>query len=186
MNCPRCKTSELISITVSNLQLDQCKTCEGVWFDSQELRTLLDKGIETATSTDLEKSLTGNIIADEKPGDIVLNCPKCNAGMRRYFYGYNSKVLVDGCESGCGVWIDDGELSILFDYAMKAAADLDPETQKLVNARLDALALERKINEDKFVDSLVTLDNTMGPFKPLGILLQAVATAVYSCQKNLF
>ena len=186
MNCPRCKTSELIPITVSGLRLDQCKTCEGVWFDTQELRALLDKGMDTAKSTDLEKSLIGDIKTDEPPGDIHLNCPKCNAGMRRYFYGYSSKVLVDGCEAGCGVWIDDGELSILFDYAMKAAAGLDPETQKRINDRLDALALERKINEDKFVDSLVTLDDTDGPFKPLGILLQAVATAVYKCQNKFF
>jgi len=186
MKCPRCKTHELSTITVSSLHLDQCKSCEGVWFDSEELRALLDSGKETSLSTDLEISLKGEIIANEQPGDIHLKCPRCNSGMKRYLYGYSSQVLVDGCESGCGVWIDDGELSILFDYAVKAAADLDPETKKRIDARLDALALARKEHEDKFVESLVTLDDTDGPLKPLGELLQAVASAIHTAQKKLF
>jgi len=106
--------------------------------------------------------------------------------LKRYFYGYSSKVLVDGCESGCGVWIDDGELSILFEYAVKAAAELDPETKKRINARLDALAVARKEREDKFVDSLVTLDDSDGALKPVGELLQAVASAIYAAQKKLW
>ena len=135
---------------------------------------------------ELMKSLEGEIRNCEEPGEEHLNCPRCQSGLKRYYYGYNSKVLVDGCESSCGVWIDDGELAILFDYAAKAAADLDPETQKMINDRLDALALARKEREAKFVDSLVTLDDEEGPLQPVGVILQALATAIDKAQKKLF
>ena len=115
-----------------------------------------------------------------------MKCPRCEVELKRYFYGYSSKVLVDGCQSGCGLWIDDGELSILFDYAVNAAAELDPETKKRINSRLDALAVSRKEHEDKFVDSLVKLDDSNGPLAPFGELLQLVASAIYAAQKKLY
>jgi Zn-finger nucleic acid-binding protein len=186
MNCPRCNNLALNQISVSNLHLDQCKSCEGIWFDQSELRAMLDNGKTSSITPELEKSLQGEIRRNEEPGGFHLKCPRCEAELKRYFYGYNSKVLVDGCESGCGVWIDDSELSILFDYAVEAAAELDPETTKRINARLDSLASARKDREVKFVDSLVTLDDLDGPLKSIGELLQSVASAIYSAQKKLF
>lgn len=186
MICPRCENRELNQISVSNLHLDQCKSCEGIWFDQSELRAVLNDGRASSLTPDLEKSLEGDIILDEEPGGFHLNCPRCESELKRYFYGYSSKVMVDGCESGCGVWIDDSELSILFSYAVKAATDLDPETEKRINARLDALAVTRKEREDKFLGSLITLDDTDGPLKPIGELLQAVASAIYAAQKRVF
>ena len=44
----------------------------------------------------------------------------------------------------------------------------------------------RKEREAKFVDSLVTLDDEEGPLQPVGVILQALATAIDKAQKKLF
>ncbi len=39
-SCPTCKTS-LNQSTFNNMQLEWCQTCNGVWFDQNELNTLV-------------------------------------------------------------------------------------------------------------------------------------------------
>lgn len=184
MNCPRCNDRPLEPFSFSGLQLDQCKSCEGIWFDERELRAILDAGKESSISPELERSLAGEIRASETAGGFHLKCPRCDAKLERYYYGYNSTVLVDGCPCGCGVWIDDGELSVLFDYAVGLAAELDPETLLRINSTLAALTAARREREDKFVDSLVTLDDSDGPLKPVGEILQAIISAIYAALKK--
>lgn len=183
-HCPRCPDVALETISVGGLPLDQCRKCEGVWFDATELREVLDDGRDVALGTKLEKSLEAEVTRDEEPGAHHLACPRCDGMLKRYHYGYSSGVPVDGCEAGCGVWLDDGELETIFGYAVKAAEELDPETAKEISARLDALAMKRAERESRFVDSLVTLDDSPGPFRPIGVVLQAIATAVHEVQKK--
>lgn len=184
MNCPRCDKRQLDQFSFSGLHLDQCKSCEGIWFDEGELRAILDAGEDSSISPELERSLVGEIRTNETPGGFHLKCPRCGFHLERYLYGYNSTVLVDGCPTGCGVWIDDGELAILFDYAVGLEAELDPETRLRIDSTLAALAAARKEREDRFVDSLVTLDDSDGPLKPVGVLLQAIYAGIYAAMKK--
>lgn len=182
--CPRCTPTNLRTIFVGELTLDQCDNCEGVWFDSSELRKALDQGRGISRGTDLEKSLETEVVREEEAGGEHLACPRCQGGLRRYHYGYSSEVLVDGCDRGCGVWLDDGEIRTLFGYAVEAAKELDPETARMINARLDALAVKREERREKFIDSLVKLDDEPGPLRPFGALMQVIAGVVFKAQKK--
>ncbi len=182
--CPRCAAPSLGTTFIGELTLDQCDECEGVWFDPGELRHLLDEGGGAVQGTELEKSLETEVVREEEPGGEHLACPRCRNGLRRYHYGYSSEVLVDGCDAGCGVWLDDGELRKLFRYAAKAAEELDPAVAKMVNERLDALAVKREERRERFIDSLVALDDKPGPLRPFGELMQAIATTIYKAQRR--
>jgi Zn-finger nucleic acid-binding protein len=183
LKCPRC-AKDLRQVKVGPVALDLCDACEGVWFDQGEMGRILDMGVQAAAVSGLQKSFETSVNLEEKPGAGKLHCPKCSQKLSRYFYGVTSKVLVDGCTAGCGLWIDDGEIRKIFEYAVSAAQPLDPETMQKLNARLDASAAKRKLNEEKFVDSLVTLDNEEGLLKLPGKLLQLLANALYSTYSN--
>lgn len=60
------------------------------------------------------------------------------------------------------------------------------KTKQMINARLDALALARKEREERFIDSLVELDEKEGPLQPLGKAMQSLAAAIYTAQKKLW
>lgn len=47
MLCPQCKTPLSIAER-SNIEIDFCPTCRGVWLDRGELDKLIDRAVDTA------------------------------------------------------------------------------------------------------------------------------------------
>ena len=45
-------------------------------------------------------------------------------------YGYGSQVRVDVCISGCGVWLDEGELQSLEIFFEKAHQEIQADEEK--------------------------------------------------------
>lgn len=112
--CPRCK-SALTAVSAGALELDVCRSCEGVWFDKDELSRAL-KSPESGQAEGLRASWRGTAPDEKDPGPSALACPRCSGGMRRFRFGLSSRVLIDGCLKGCGVWLDDGELGAVADH----------------------------------------------------------------------
>jgi len=108
MKCPRCK-NELTRISVkevsTTLELDECKSCEGIWFDEGELQPL-EKIIEPVFWE------TRNIPKD-KDQLIEMNCPKCGDLMKKSEHRRDRKVILDSCERCKGIWLDKGELEAI-------------------------------------------------------------------------
>ncbi|MCK6556130.1 zf-TFIIB domain-containing protein [Candidatus Binatia bacterium] len=106
MLCPKCKTSTLSATTVKETQVDQCRTCKGLWFDERELSALL-----AADAPALRPLARGNDAGDltARRGD----CPRDGTAMLRVFSAMNRNVVVDTCPACRGIWLDGGELAAL-------------------------------------------------------------------------
>jgi uncharacterized protein len=109
MICPVCKNSMLV-IERDRIELDHCSNCGGIWFDSGELELLLSSLKITGADTFLKGILDS---PEEKTNEHLRRCPICSRKMKKTVIGTNTKVMVDVCRRGDGLWFDGGELDTL-------------------------------------------------------------------------
>ncbi len=103
MNCPRCK-SELVVVEYSNVELDWCPECGGLWFDSGEMELLARKTTEDSGE--------GGFCPSEpaRTDEQRLKCPLCHKKMDKRLLGHPQPVIADVCPRCDGLWLDQGEL----------------------------------------------------------------------------
>ncbi|PIQ83976.1 MAG: hypothetical protein COV75_04520 [Candidatus Omnitrophica bacterium CG11_big_fil_rev_8_21_14_0_20_63_9] len=124
MDCPKCSVGKLngISVTVNTLyrsqvlqgqgttvqlHLEQCFSCNGVWFDAGELKKYLAEELTILDSAPIAKELKREL--DEKHA----KCPKCQVEMVKQQAEKNRSVTVDACPRCHGIWLDAEELDHL-------------------------------------------------------------------------
>ncbi len=115
MNCPNCGTSaRLAPCQCENIEIDQCKKCQGHWLDPGELQTILKNEIETFTPELIEKTIQASFqgIPEEELA-VKKSCPKCQKPMRGVKFSYHSGIILDRCMEGHGIWLDHKELDKL-------------------------------------------------------------------------
>ena len=98
MNCPKCKTINLKKAKPKNseITIDYCSKCKGIWFDEKELKRIASEAIK-------DLSVPSNSTKSQRL------CPKCN----KYLYEFNypqTLVTIDMCKNCKGLWLDAGEL----------------------------------------------------------------------------
>jgi uncharacterized protein len=177
--CPRCHNKEMSIIHVHDVELDFCASCEGVWFDKDELEQVLKIGEAETAGTELAPSFDSDLERLETPGMGGLKCPRCSSAMFRYNYAVSSGILLDGCEKGCGLWLDDGEIRKIFEYTIEADKELDPEVEQNLLKKLAAVRTDAKLKEEKLIDSLVVMDNRPGMMSIPGKFLQLIYRGLY-------
>lgn len=102
-NCPKCSSETLVETpSLGNIPLDVCPGCSGIWFDKEELETLLAKS-QGGGAADL------SLINPRAEG---LVCPRCQNKMSHGGL-VNPLLLVDKCGSCGGVWLDPRELDLV-------------------------------------------------------------------------
>jgi Zn-finger nucleic acid-binding protein len=86
----------------SEIELDQCHSCNGIWFDVQELDQYLDEKLVILNSPNVKdyKEL------DKKDGD----CPRCHERMLKKPDPKGAGVTMDVCKRCKGVWLDSTEI----------------------------------------------------------------------------
>lgn len=98
MNCPKCRTLALKEGKPknSNVTIDYCSGCRGIWFDRTELEQIASEAIKDLAV----------------PGEAVNSprlCPRCE----RILYAFNypqTFVKIDMCKKCKGLWLDGREL----------------------------------------------------------------------------
>ncbi len=117
--CPRCDvrmdTIELCA--VGGLCVERCDKCLGMFFDPNELESLIDTSVSRVFEVDFERM--SRIVEEEAPDSsqvTYVKCPVCAELMHRKIYGPRSGVIVDTCR-GHGVWLDGGELGRILKWA---------------------------------------------------------------------
>ncbi len=176
--CPRCQEKMRI-IKVNNTDIDLCDGCEGAWFDKDELQEVLKMGESSASQSSLAPSFDAEFKRVETPGMGGLKCPRCNNELFRYNYMLSSGVIIDGCENGCGIFMDDGEIRKVFKFALEQEKELDPETEKKMMDLLALVKREARMKEEKLIDSLVLMDNRGGIMSIPGKVLQGIYRIFY-------
>jgi Zn-finger nucleic acid-binding protein len=107
MKCPKCKTESLREFSVEGTMVDRCSSCEGIWFDAQELIELLAED--------------ARYVAELRVGDVKQNadgrkgaCPRDAAELMRVYSSIDRSVVLDACPECRGIWLDGGEFEKLF------------------------------------------------------------------------
>lgn len=112
-----------------HVEVDVCPTCNGIFLDKKEIRTLTG-------SSNLHRLLTKYLGLDS---DSPLVCPNCGGLMDGEDAG---DVRVDVCLDCNGVWLDAGELNRL------ANMD-DAEFREFTPAKIEEVLKAKEIKEDE-------------------------------------
>ncbi len=98
MHCPKCVSVSLKPNKANRTEIvvDACARCKGVWFDADELNEIL------------------NVAAKElKPPKSAkftpMTCPRCRVPLKAFHYP-QTFVEIDMCEQCAGLWIYPNEV----------------------------------------------------------------------------
>lgn len=100
MHCPHC-SQPLITLEFSDLEVDYCVGCAGIWLDCGELEQLV--------ATQGNDAYLGTAVAVPSR-EKARRCPVCRRKMEKIYLGRADQVLLDRCRAH-GIWLDAGELS---------------------------------------------------------------------------
>ena len=104
LNCPTCAIA-LIQRPIRGETVDRCNTCNGTWYDSTELSSIL-RG-----TTALESSASQSVSSPE-----TINCPKCEIKISSTVYAHDSGIPILKCSRCSGVWLVNGQLERIIEY----------------------------------------------------------------------
>jgi len=110
-NCPRCETVAMQHLIINErggkIEVDQCSTCHGIWFDKGEL-VELEKVVEPVF-------MEFRKIPKEYDQLTGLWCPHCSPQqmMNKERHDRDKQVIIDKCPRCEGVWLDGGELEAI-------------------------------------------------------------------------
>lgn len=143
--CPRCNiTLKTIDLHIKGkFYIERCDVCFGLFFDPNELESLLEATVSNVFSINREllADIKKTIRIDEKAA-FYIKCPICDKIMNRVNFGTNSGVIIDRCKEH-GVWLDNGELKHLFEW-MKAGGKLLQIEKNEEQRRIEMRELERE------------------------------------------
>ena len=106
MICPTCK-GDMIALEYSEIELDYCTDCRGVWFDAGELELLLESAGPDSPQPfldDVFKSPEANSVEKKR------RCPIHGRRMKKVAIGKAGELVVDICQEEDGLWFDGGEV----------------------------------------------------------------------------
>lgn len=128
MKCPKCDSRlqplrvELHPAVIGTgtppsiaLEIAQCETCAGVWFEEGGLERYLSEHGDRIP----EKAILPSVLRDLD--ERVANCPSCGKTMEKKYTRAHSEVRVDHCLACGGYWLDDGEVQRLTEDAKTGA-----------------------------------------------------------------
>ena len=91
----------MLVLELTGVEIDYCPESGGIWLDTGELEALFE---DRDAADELISSLTEDTTSREKK----VRCPICWKKMEKVLM--ESKVLIDRCKNGHGLWFDKGEL----------------------------------------------------------------------------
>ena len=113
----------MITLELSDVEIDHCLDCNGIWLDAGELELLLGN-LQKAEK--LLNSFRPDTRCTEKPR----KCPICLKKMQKIIVGTAAPtLLIDKCTKDHGLWFDKGELHDIFN---KAQLDEENKIRKLL------------------------------------------------------
>jgi len=112
----------MVAVELNQVEIDYCLDCGGIWLDAGELELLLENPQEVKQILE-QSSSAGETEASER------KCPICQKKMEVIVVGKQSRVLIDRCRQGHGLWFDRGELE---DVAAVLSLNQDNKVSKLL------------------------------------------------------
>ncbi len=118
MHCPRCNAELAMQDVFTkgrHATVLSCGRCQGMWMRHSDLERL---------SEVVDPVLAERLAIAPRSETVGLGCPQCEGHpeMRRFRSSRDERVLVDGCETCGGVWLDGGELRAIQQESLPALA----------------------------------------------------------------
>lgn len=108
--CPRCN-QETRKIKESEVVVDVCDKCRGIFLDKGELNKIAEPSIG-----DIEFCTVAGETFDHSDRFKEIHCPKCEGTpMKKVDFNIYTDIILDYCESCKGFWLDGGEYSRIND-----------------------------------------------------------------------
>lgn len=130
MHCPRCRT-ELHTRPTDGIEIDECPSCHGIWFDADELRRVKDERDTDLNWMDFELWKHGDQF---RVNTKAVSCPNCSNALVTIDYD-QTEVEIDHCTHCRGVWLDAGELERILESLSQELVSKD--TQGYMKASLE-------------------------------------------------
>lgn len=102
MNCPKC-SNEMRVTSYKGIEYDQCKHCEGLWFDALEAEELVE--IKGAADLDTGDAKQGAELNKTR----IIECPRCNVRMSKIHDRSQPHIQLETCGACNGTFFDAGE-----------------------------------------------------------------------------
>ena len=115
--CPVCAAT-LIEMSLKHEEIDRCPSCNGVFFDQGELKTVL-RIVELLEHVQLEEADIENLPTLELARRLA--CPADGAIMAKRDFG---AAVFDACPTCGGFWLDGGEITALKQVETHVRANL--------------------------------------------------------------
>ena len=121
--CPRCELP-LAARQVSDLVIDECSRCRGLFLDEVAIQRVLADEAHTRA----EALLAALPRSDHHPlpragAKMYVKCPTCSTVMNRKLFATGSGVVVDVCKQH-GTFFDAGELPAIIEFAQSGGLAL--------------------------------------------------------------
>jgi Zn-finger nucleic acid-binding protein len=108
MNCPVCKSSELIPTDLeTGLPAFRCDDCGGKWIRGAQYWKWLE-----AHPNLPERPVEDTGLTLAEPGKPI-DCPECRFRMVKYLVGHGFSFTLDHCQGCKGIWLDRNEWEAL-------------------------------------------------------------------------
>jgi Zn-finger nucleic acid-binding protein len=178
MDCAWCEGT-LHPVELEGIQLDMCDTCDGIWFERDELLKVVEAEKSELMNTVLNEAWVNEPEEIDPTDGQKYSCPVCNEPLHRYQYHLKSGIEIDACDHGHGLWIDDGESQKIYLYLIEANKQISEQQRSELRTRLQQLHLDFKGREQELMDSLVKHDDMLSPLALPAHLLQLVYSLFY-------
>jgi len=125
--CPACDVPmQTLDLKLGGtFYIERCERCLSLFFDPNEVETLLEKSAVAAFEVDRVRL---DEITRERAGASgavrYYKCPVCRTAMNRVNFGARSGVIVDRCPAH-GMWLESGELRRLLEWKKAGGQILD-------------------------------------------------------------
>jgi len=111
MNCPRCQ-APLHTRSIDEVDIDECRSCQGIWLDADKLRLLKDRTDPDLQWMDFELwDHADRFRIAERP----IICPACSVPLVAIDYA-DTGVTIDYCTGCRGVWLDADEFAKIIEH----------------------------------------------------------------------
>ena len=116
MECPNCKHT-LKKISRKDIELDQCISCGGIWFQGNTFQNLKDR------EDTMLRWLDADLFSDPKQFVSIyssMTCPLDKELLYEISYA-NSPIKIDVCTKCKGIWLDKNEFESIIAYLKRRA-----------------------------------------------------------------
>ncbi|MEA1891970.1 MAG: zf-TFIIB domain-containing protein [Campylobacterota bacterium] len=164
--CPLCHT-QMQTINVGEklpFYIERCSTCYGIFFDINELESMIENSVKGSRNIDLIK--LAKITEHPRHVDIVTyrKCPVCKKTMQRKNFMQRSGVITDLCVEH-GIWLDSGELRHIMEWVktggmekVKQDKELEDKSSKYSKRKVNIEYEKAKRYDESMLSSEQNID----------------------------